>query len=413
MGRNEQFTIDYYNKCLNDKIELFFSNRGEFDKLEEKHNIISLVFTKYEFDNATNYCVIVKKLAWVKNFKNWRLTRKIKRIVKIDKVGFNNIITTYNGNFARSLKTKKLSPTNLTNYLNVLPDVYQKEIKEKVLKQHGIDYSWIDSYSLGNSFGICSEFRRKKIYTPEDLYKKKFNFIRRKEFFELLPKLTINDNKYFLLLLIKLKISDDKSIATLRDILSKPNTTKFDTIWMATKHNFPINLKWSDKRWTVEHDNYALQTRNLALIDRRIKNEFGLTSFKKFTEFFEKTTFFKDYQFELLNTLEKLVKEGNEQNNCVASYRDSINSGHCVIYTAQVNNRKVTIQINDDLVISQIKYKFNEQFIDNFGFYPEFNKLVELFQKTNKTPREFIKEKFPNNFNNKITVVNDELGVPF
>ena len=51
-------------------------------------------------------------------------------------------------------------------------------------------------------------------------------------------------------------------------------------------------------------------------------------------------------EFELINNTRRLIQEGYEQHNCVSGYAPIINSGHCIIYAAEIKGEKITIEVS-------------------------------------------------------------------
>lgn len=75
---------------------------------------------------------------------------------------------------------------------------------------------------------------------------------------------------------------------------------------------------------------------------------------------FNKLSLGSDYK--IIEDTYSLFLEGEIQNHCVYSYRNKIDSGKCVIYTTDYENKKYTIEItknNRNFVLEQIKGKYN------------------------------------------------------
>lgn len=106
-----------------------------------------------------------------------------------------------------------------------------------------------------------------------------------------------------------------------------------DTCRMANRLNEKINLAWSVKRLTAEHDRLS---RTYTHYIMKIEGNDPLKIspiYKEFAEF--------DKTYELIEDSGRLLAEGLIQQHCVASYKQHINSGVCAIfhikgYTAEI-----------------------------------------------------------------------------
>lgn len=118
-----------------------------------------------------------------------------------------------------------------------------------------------------------------------------------------------------------------------KDLLEQRNTFMLvDAVRYASILGKKVNLAWSIKRLTLEHDIWSQQVNNLT---GEFFNE-ALQNHKAFTEL-EK----QEPRLKLYKTSRELVELGRREKHCVAGYSIHVNSGSCAIfdfkgYTAQI-----------------------------------------------------------------------------
>lgn len=96
-----------------------------------------------------------------------------------------------------------------------------------------------------------------------------------------------------------------------------------DTVRLAILLDKKINCSWSLRRLNEEHDNWAKEHREISI---RLEREYKLNVHPYFVEFSNL------FNYKLLETNTQLIKEGMEQNHCVATYIDKVHNGSCGIY---------------------------------------------------------------------------------
>lgn len=134
---------------------------------------------------------------------------------------------------------------------------------------------------------------------------------------------------------------------------SQQSITIKDYIEMSKSNGVQINLNIkSFKRLTKEHNK---------LVERFIRSKYNEPNTPlKIHRKFNKLSLDSDYK--RIEDTYSLYLEGEIQNHCVYSYRNKIDSGKCVIYTTDYENKKYTIEItknNRNFVLEQIRGKYN------------------------------------------------------
>jgi hypothetical protein len=129
-----------------------------------------------------------------------------------------------------------------------------------------------------------------------------------------------------------------------------------DVIRMARDQDRRINLAWSPKRWSAEHDRLA---RSEAL--RRLAGENTAYDVSRYAALLPPR--FSGY---LIRTSRRLGMEGLRQRHCVASYHARLQAGSCAIAAVFVDRHRWTVQLiltdnpERPLHIAQIRSRFNE-----------------------------------------------------
>lgn len=118
------------------------------------------------------------------------------------------------------------------------------------------------------------------------------------------------------------------------------------------RSNGNIEIFFIDKRLIKEHNK---------LVERFIRSKYNEPNTPlKIHRKFNKLSLDSDYK--RIEDTYSLYLEGEIQNHCVYSYRNKIDSGKCVIYTTDYENKKYTIEItknNRNFVLEQIRGKYN------------------------------------------------------
>jgi hypothetical protein len=96
-----------------------------------------------------------------------------------------------------------------------------------------------------------------------------------------------------------------------------------DTVRLAILLDKKINCSWSLRRLNEEHDNWSKEHREISI---KLEKEYKLNVHPNFVQFSN----LNDYKLLVTNT--QLIKEGMEQNHCVATYIDKVHNGSCGIY---------------------------------------------------------------------------------
>lgn len=116
-----------------------------------------------------------------------------------------------------------------------------------------------------------------------------------------------------------------------------PNISKdtlIDYLDMAVELKEPIDISAGKKKIYKLHDEYV--HRYIAKANRGIKFVIPETPLK-YLELPE--------PFYLIKTKSALQLEGEINHNCVGTYLQKINDGHCIIYTADIDEQHLTIDI--------------------------------------------------------------------
>ena len=138
--------------------------------------------------------------------------------------------------------------------------------------------------------------------------------------------------------------------------MSRDGVPMLDTIRMAKQIGAPVNLRWSRKRWQVEH----------ARLSRRVTLEqlsaddavYDLASFEALLP--------DRWPGYLIRTSRRLGLEGLRQDHCVAAYNRRIVDGQCAIATMLLDDKRWTVELrrygNDtgaELCVAQIAGRYN------------------------------------------------------
>lgn len=93
-------------------------------------------------------------------------------------------------------------------------------------------------------------------------------------------------------------------------------------------------------------------------------------------------------EYELIDTLWRLMEESREQNNCVLSYENDIEAGNCAIFSYTHNLKRYTIEIvreNGEYKIKQFLGRFNSSNYTEEHIISLEKKLNEINRKQNLT----------------------------
>lgn len=140
------------------------------------------------------------------------------------------------------------------------------------------------------------------------------------------------------------EIKNKHLIYELLFIKQLPHNILIDTIELARNFDNPINLNWSVKRFSSEHDKMSKEVTNTILeFDNR-----DLNIGKQFLDF----SGFSG--IDILKTTKELGLEGKKQKHCVASYTNNVDFGKSGIY--HINGYTLELKlVNNNLVINQFR----------------------------------------------------------
>lgn len=315
------------------------------------------------------------RLRYNKNQKKYFFNKKYVKRFSISKI--NDIHILYEP-LKRGYNYKRFSINkikDLNSYLEIfnLPIDIDNKITNLVLKNYG----WVSENKLDRNIINITQIKRKKIIGLDDMYHKMYNFIPKSWFM-----LQIKESQPEKLIpAILSRQTDLKSLKFIDSIfirngqhISNFQITVTDTFSMAWQLKAKINLKWSEKRWIIEHDRLTILLRNKYICADNIKLKIS-KSFKTFHKYFSKTDYFKTNKFQLLQTTYELRDEGIVQSHCVANYNNRVNEGSCVIYTSEFDGNKVTIELTKNFVINQAMMKSNKPFTK----LDEFNSILNKY----------------------------------
>lgn len=128
-----------------------------------------------------------------------------------------------------------------------------------------------------------------------------------------------------------------------------------DALRMAREQNRRINLHWSAKRWTDEHDRLSRFETLKRLAEAA--TVYDLTEFRK-----RLPESFNGY---LVTTSRKLGAEGLRQRHCVATWHDRILRGSAAIACVFINKIRYTVELihvpsEERVILGQVRGRFNK-----------------------------------------------------
>lgn len=128
-----------------------------------------------------------------------------------------------------------------------------------------------------------------------------------------------------------------------------------DVIRMAKEQGRRINLGWSAKRWSAEHDRLSRAEALARLAKENVS--YDLSKYDALVP--------AEMKGKLIRTSRRLGMEGLRQRHCVASYDGRIKAGHCAIASVIADRQRWTVQLvatgnsETPLRIDQIKTRHN------------------------------------------------------
>lgn len=128
-----------------------------------------------------------------------------------------------------------------------------------------------------------------------------------------------------------------------------------DTLHMAIQHRRSVDLRWSDKRWRLEHDRLS-RLSTLKQLANDVKT-YDITAFQKKLPDFKSGYFIKNSR--------RLGMEGLRQAHCVASYHPRLLEGSVAIAVVFYQKQRWTVELRlypdaSYPVILQIKSRYNK-----------------------------------------------------
>lgn len=208
-------------------------------------------------------------------------------------------------------------------------------------------------------------------------------------------------------------LSNDKSrlsaFATSFLFLRSQSVPVSDVIAMSKSHNRRINLWWSPKRWSEQHDRLA----RFETLDR-LNRENVIYD----VSYFERTlpTAFSGY---IVRSSRRLGMEGLRQRHCVASWHSRLMTGTTAICAVFIDKVRWTVEVikreNSDhpLMIGQIKSRFNRSpSVDiRSRIYAELG-IEETYTSSVATMRDYSTRAWKENLRRLIPVFEQlEMGV--
>jgi hypothetical protein len=148
-----------------------------------------------------------------------------------------------------------------------------------------------------------------------------------------------------------------------------------DTVRLAQILDKKVNCSWSIRRLHEEHDKWSKEHREISvLLEREYQLNVG-SDYRMFSELFN---------YKLLDKNTDLIREGMEQNHCVATYIDSVHNGRCGIYHIKGHTLELKSTLKG-LYVVQFRGKHNVNAPDELR-----NEVEEKVKEFNE--KHFIKE---------------------
>ena len=368
---DEETSSDEFTFKIIPEIDEIMTIKNAISNVSSKNSFKSYILTKINTPNI-NACIKVqhrisendKPYLAITIFTShsigidWNNTNNIK--LKMYNP-YRNIIIHENKSIYASTKNHKYFPISASDLRHYLPD----EVKRELFLLHSEKtYFWKDmiqdNFYPPIKLTDISKYHNKKEYfeklfkieLPSSINKRNSKAI----YYLCCAAKYINQNQLNILFnsafddIAKSELSEDRiklSIRNRKEIGQRclyhimrnrnPNISKdtlIDYLDMAVELKEPIDISAGKKKIYKLHDEYV--HRYIAKANRGIKFVIPETPLK-YLELPE--------PFYLIKTKSALQLEGVINHNCVGTYLQKINGGHCIIYTADIDEQHLTIDI--------------------------------------------------------------------
>ena len=115
--------------------------------------------------------------------------------------------------------------------------------------------------------------------------------------------------------------------------ISHYHDSRIDTAKMAIRLGKKVNLLWSEVKWSEKHDEYSKLISRIELTETP-NTEIPHPNWPG---------------VKWIKSSKRLALEGYRQNNCAASYKNSVESGDCYIGSVVMNGNRITIEVETKL----------------------------------------------------------------
>jgi hypothetical protein len=379
--KKDNYTILFEEK--NHKLDLFLELIKENQYYARVHCINNNGFHKISiilFEETNGDFAIVKYRTKYNISKTnkvyFRKTKEASLIYKNKKFWFSD-------NTTKVKKFRALTMNDLYNFSNYPEGV--KDVQNYLTKK----FPWVRFISEHNINNVAlNYFINNKLYSLNDFlrfyFKLPINVIGK-----IIDKKNNLDFSFVNLRINKSKWDFNKkyliNIENIREeFINDPMFA--DTIRLAHILDKKVNSSWSIRRLHEEHDKWSKEHREITiLLEKEYKLNVG-SHYKIFAKLFNYT---------LLDKNTDLIREGMEQNHCVATYIDRVHNGRCGIYHIKGYTLELQTKFNG-LYISQFRGKHNVNVPDELRNEVE-EKLKEMNEKHFKKENisELIEEHFP------------------
>ena len=368
---DEETSSDEFTFKIIPEIDEIMTIKNAISNVSSKNSFKSYVLTKINTPNI-NACIKVQNRISENNKPYLTITIFTSHSIGIDWNNTNNIklkmynpyrniIIHENKSIYSLTKNHKYFPISASDLEYYLPDEVKREL---FLLQSGKTYFWKDmiqdNFYPPIKLTDISKYHNKKEYfeklfkieLPSSINKRNSKAI----YYLCCAAKYINQNQLNILFnsdfddIAESELSEDRiklSIRNRKEIGQRclyhimrnrnPNISKdtlIDYLDMAVELKEPVDITAGKKKIYKLHDEYVY--RYIAKANRGIKFVIPETPLK-YLELPE--------PFYLIKTKSALQLEGEINYNCVGTYLPKINSGHCIIYTADIDEQHLTIDI--------------------------------------------------------------------
>lgn len=370
INKEEEFKvrIEYIPNELEDYFNNFFSDKVSFIKVYLKNPVYMIDLKLGINETGENYLAVcvhsrVKYLCFSARERQYFLARK---------GSFKNSLLIYSPQciysvnsrvmfYPATFKTLKNFPAELLSILlphfsesllwkdfladNFYPPVKIDELSNYYNKKDYLEKIFdlclpksVNRVSLKHSYALCCSLKYIKPEQTQSIFHSKYNFN---------PVYNIDRRKKktiageYLKQLICERLAVTGVDVRMQSIIS-------DYVDFSLKLNIQIDIFAGKKKITRLHDEMAEEIMRNANRGLKIKIPETPLKYLKLPK-----------EFVLLKTQNALEAEGNYNHNCVGGYGEAIKKGRCVIYSADIQNEHLTIEIKfRKLRNSKKEYKF-------------------------------------------------------